>query len=62
MDRGAWRAAVHGVAQTQPRLNRSNNSVATRVRGWDPGPSLEEAEVLVTAEQHPRPSPPSLLP
>ena len=24
MDRGAWRAAVHGVAQTQPRLNRSN--------------------------------------
>ena len=33
MDRGAWRATVHGVAQSQTRLNA--HTVSSRTDSWE---------------------------
>ena len=32
MDRGAWRAAVHGVAESRTRLKRLSSSSSSRIR------------------------------
>ena len=51
MDRGVWRATVHGVTESWTRLNRL--SVQTAHRG-DPGVSQDQTQPV-------RPPPPPLL-
>ena len=46
MDRGAWWAAVYGVAQSRTRLKRLSSSRSSRVKSLSVGHTVRQASLV----------------